>query len=273
MKMKYPKNRRSPVSHDVGGYTRKNGARVSGYKRGHGTRTKKTKKSRTVGKVSEDVEDIKIHGYVVNLKYSDKPGDGETILAISDQKRETVMQDYKEILDEAFEERVDTRVPISIEIVDPSFSEVIKIMSEKVKGTIKWGAPKVKQIAKQTARIGADYAIRATMIAGSTAKKVARAGYDASKEVARLSAFAVQKELIHNLLKLCYQKDPAKRLAARAALKTRYPEIYDMTDFSRETRTRPRRRKPKPRAKRTSRLVGQQGQVIVLPLRYRTAKP
>ncbi len=234
--MKYPKNRRSPVKHGVSGYTRKDGTRVGGHTRGSGGRSQKYKKSRVVGKPEDDVT---IHGYVVNLKYSDRLGDGESILAISDQKPGTIMEDYKEILDEAFEERVDTRVPISIEIVDPSVGDVIKVMVEKVKGTIKWGAPKVRKAAK----IGAEYGIKATMIAGSTAKKVARAGYDTTKELARLTAFEVQKELIHNLLKLCYQKDRAKRIAARAALKTRYPEIYDMTDFSRETSRRSRRRR------------------------------
>ncbi len=238
--MKYPKNRRSPVKHGVSGYTRRDGTKISGHTRGSGTRPQKPQRSRVVGKPEED---IKIHGYVVNLKYSDRPGDGESILAISDQKPGTIMEDYKEILDEAFEERVDTRVPISIEIVDPSVGDVIKVMVEKVKGTIKWGAPKVKRAVKGAARIGADYGIKATMIAGSTAKKVARAGYDTTKELARLSAFAVQKEVIHNLLKLCYQKDKAKRIAARIALRDRYPEVYDMTDFSRESPRRRRRRR------------------------------
>lgn len=234
--MKYPSSRRSPVKHGVSGYTRKDGTKVGGHTRGFGTGPRKPQRSRVVGKPEED---IKIHGYVVNFKYSDRPGDGESVLAISDQKRETIMEDYKEIIDEAWEERVDTRVPISVEIVDPSLGEIIKIMSEKVKDTIKWGAPKVKKAVG----IGAKYGIKATMIAGSTAKKVARAGYDTTKELARLTAFEVQKELIHNLLKLCYQKDKAKRIAARAALKTRYPEIYDMTDFSRESSRRTRRRR------------------------------
>lgn len=236
-KMLYPKNRRTPVKHKVKGYTRKDGTKIKGHTRGRGTRSQKPRRSRVIGAPKED---IKIHGYVVNFKYSDRPGDGESVLAISDQKRETIVEDYKEIMDEAFEERVDTREPISIEIVDPSFDEVIKIMSKKVKDTIEWGKPKVIKAAK----IGAEYGIKATMIAGSTAKKVGRAGYDTTKELARLSAFAVEKELIHNLLKLCYQKDRAKRLAARAALKKRYPEIYDMTDFSRESPRRSRRRVP-----------------------------
>lgn len=232
-KNRYPKTRRRPIEHDVKAHTRL-GRPIRSFTRGSGTRPQKPQRSRVVG---TPVEDIKIHGYVVNLKYSDRPGDGESILAISDQRPETIMEDYKEILDEAFEEKIDPRVPISIEIVDPSVGEVIEIMSKKVKGTIKWGAPKIKGAA----RIGAKYGIKATMIAGSTAKKVARAGYDTTKELARLSAFAVQKEIIHNLLRLCYQSDKAKRISARAALKKRYPEIYDLTDFSRETRRRRRK--------------------------------
>jgi len=234
--LKYPKNRQSPIKHDVDGYTRKDGTRVETYKRGKGIKKHNPQRSRTVGRVKDD-EDIKIHGYVVNFKYSNKRGDGESVLAISDQKRKTILEDYKEIMDEAFEERVDTRVPLSIEIEDPSVSELIEVMSKKVKDTIKWGKPRVRKAAG----VGAKYAIKATMIAGSTTKKIGVAGYDATKELARLSAFAVQKEYIQSLLKLCYQKDPAKRLAARAALKKRFPEIYDMTDFSRETRTRSRK--------------------------------
>ena len=109
-------------------------------------------------------------------------------------------------------------------------------MSKKVKNTIKWGKPK----AIKASKLGAKYAIKATMIAGSTTKKVGMAGYDASKELARLSAFAVQKEYIQSLLKLCYESDIAKRNAARYTLKKRFPEVYDMCDFSRETRGRPR---------------------------------
>jgi len=230
-KIKYPKSRRSPVEHWVKGHTRQ-GTAISPFTRGRGARSQ-----RPHVVVGLPEEDIRVHGYVVNLKYSDRPGDGESILAISDQRPDTIMEDYKEILDEAFEEKIDPRVPISIEIVDPSVGEVIEIMSKKVKGTIKWGAPKIKGAA----RIGADYAIKATMIAGSTAKKVARAGYDTTKELARLTAFGVQKEIIHNLLKLCYQKNKAKRIAARVALKKRYPEIFDLCDFSQETRRRPRK--------------------------------
>ena len=125
-------------------------------------------------------------------------------------------------------------------------------MGKRVKSAVKYGTPKIKKAA----HLGAKYTIKATMVAGKTGAQaarvgvrggvgVAKAGWSGAKELRRLTAFGVQTGIIENLLKLCYQKDPAKRIAARAALKKRYPEVYDMTDFSRESRVRPRRQAPK----------------------------
>lgn len=174
-------------------------ARVRAFERGSG---KKYQRSRVVGDPKEDSTSIGVHGFVFNFKYSDKPGDGEVVCIFSD--------DYENAQDEAFEERKDKRTPISVEAIDPPIRDVLE--------TIFTGA-------KNATKIGGKYAIRAGK-AGLGATK------DVVRESGRLVAFGVQSKLVESLLRLCYQKDPAKRNAARAALKSRYPEIWRMCDFS-----------------------------------------
>ena len=118
-------------------------------------------------------------------------------------------------------------------------------MGKRVKSAIKYGKPRIVDATK----LGAKYAVRATMVTGKTIGRVAKAtaisGVEGAKTLGQLTAFGVQKELIHSLLKLCYQPDKSKRMAARIALKKRFPEVYAAADFSREGRGRPRRRVPK----------------------------
>lgn len=231
MSPKKKSNRKSPHAHTVSGFTKKNGKQVSAYNRGSGAPRPKNKRAkRVVGKPTGGGD---IHGYVVNLKYSNRKGDGESILAISDQDTKTILKDYKEILDEAFEEKADSRVPIAVEIVDPSVGELIRVMGRKVEGTIKWGAPK----AIRAGKIGAKFAIKATMISARTLKSGAE-----------LAAYKGQTMLAESMLKPCWQKDKAKQTAARNALRLRFPTLYDMCEFSRErtiSRRRRRRKAPK----------------------------
>jgi len=243
--MKYPKNRRSPVKHGVSGYTRKDGTKISGHTRGSGTRTKR---SRVVGRVVDDDTPIGVHAFTTNFTYSDKPGDGESVITISNN--------YPDAIDEAWEERMDPRIPIAVETIDPDIGAALKWVGKRVRSAVKWGKPRIVEATK----LGARYAVRATMTTGKTIGRVAKAtaisGVEGAKELGRLTAFGVQKELIHNLLKLCYQKDKAKRIAARIALRDRYPEVYDMCDFSREGGRRPRRRRVP--------------EVVVLPKRFKS---
>ena len=226
--MKYPRNRCSPAKHHVKGYTRKDGTRVGGHPRGKGTKQRTHKRSRTVGRAKDDDTPIGVHAFTVNFKYSNKPKDGESVIVLSNN--------YVDALDEAWEERMDNRTPISVEAIDPDIGAAIKWMGKRVRSAIKYGKPKIKRAA----HLGAKYTVRATMATGSTIKKVGKAGIGGAKELGRLTAFAAQKEIIQSLLKLCYQTDRAKRTAARYALKKRYPEVYAMCDFSREGRGRPR---------------------------------
>ena len=246
--MKYPKNRRSPVKHGVSGYTRKDGTKIKGHTRGKGTRPRKPQRSRVVGKHTDDDTPIGVHAFVTNFTYSDKPGDGESVISISDN--------YPDAIDEAWEERMDPRIPIAVECIDPDLGAALKWVGKRVKSAVKWGKPRIVEASK----LGARYAVKATMTTGKTIGRVAKAtaisGFEGAKELGRLTAFGVQKELIQNLLGLCYQDDKSKRIAARIALRARYPEVYDMCDFSREGRRRPRRRRVP--------------EVVVLPKRFKS---
>lgn len=246
--MRYPKNRSSPVKHRVKSYTREDGARIKGYTRGSGTRPQKPQRSRVVGRGVDDDTSIGVHSFVVNFRYSDKPGDGESVIVISDN--------FQDATDEAWEERMDSRMPIAVEIIDPDIGAALKWVGKRVKSAVEYGRPRIVDASK----LGAKYAVKATMVTGKTVGRVAKAaavsGVEGAKELGRLTAFTVQKEYIQSMLKLCYQEDVAKRTAARIMLKKRFPDVYAMCDFSKESRGRPKRRVPK---------------VFSLPVKYRPA--
>ncbi len=230
--MKYPKNRRSPVKHGVSGYTREDGTKIKGHTRGKGARSQNPRKSRVVGRGVDDDTSIGVHAFTCNFKYSEKPGDGESVIVISDN--------FQDATDEAWEERMDTRMPIAVEIVDPDIGAALKWVGKRVRSAVKYGKPRIVEAAK----LGAKYAVRATMATGKTIGRVAKAtaisGYEGAKALGQLTAFGVQKELIQSLLKLCYQPDKSKRIAARIALRKQFPDVFAMCDFSRESRARPR---------------------------------
>lgn len=231
--------RRSPSRHIVGSYKRKNGTQVAEYPRGSGAQRSRAR--RVVGKPKGEAEDG-VHGYVVNLKYSNKKDDGESIFVIDDQTGETALEDYKQVIDEAFEEKVDPRTPISVEVDDPDVGKMIKFLGRKVEGTIKWGAPK----AIKATKLGAKFAVRATMVSAKTMANLAKAGVETAIYMGNV-------KIAESMLVPCWQKDRAKQTAARQALKLRFPSLYDMAGFSRE-RTRRRRKPP---------------QVLRFPQRYR----
>lgn len=227
-KHNYPKTRRSPAKHTVKSHTRY-GRSVKSFTRGSGNRSQISQRSRVVGRVTDDDTKIGVHAFTANFRYSDKPGDGESVIVFSDN--------FADASDEAWEERVDKRTPVAVEIIDPDIGAALEWAGKRVKSAVEYGKPRIIKASK----LGAKYAIKATMVTGSTIGKVARAGVGGAKELGRLTAFGVQKEFIQSLLKLCYQKDRAKRIAARKSLKTRYPDIYAMCDFSRETQRRTRK--------------------------------
>ena len=96
--------------------------------------------------------------------------------------------------------------------------------------------------AKKATKIGGKYAIRGAKAGYGAGKAVAGTGKQIAKESYTLAGFEAKRRMIESLLKLCYQKDNAKRIAARTALEAQYPEVYEKCDFSRPKR--PQRRTP-----------------------------
>ena len=89
----YPKHRKSPIRHTVKSHTRQ-GHGVNTYARGKGTtRTLPPFTRRRV------LPKEKPKSYTINFKYSNKQGDGESLIVIAN--------DYQKALDEAFEEKKD----------------------------------------------------------------------------------------------------------------------------------------------------------------------
>ena len=112
--MKYPKSRRSPVKHGVSGYTRKDGTRIRGHTRGKGARGQKYKRSRVVGRGVDDDTSIGVHAFVINFAYSKKPDDGESVVVFS--------TNFEDATDEAWEERMDSRMPIAVKPSIPTLA-------------------------------------------------------------------------------------------------------------------------------------------------------
>jgi len=134
---------------------------------------------------------------VFNFKYSKKPGDGETVVVVS--------TDYHKAMKEAFQEKRDPREPIEIEVIDPDLGRVLRAI-----GT---GAVKA-------AKIGAKYAYKAGKVMG--------------KEAAMAVAESYREMKVKRLVEKAYSPNRAVRALARAKLKTQYPEIYQVCDFSRD---------------------------------------
>ena len=150
--------------------------------------------------------------FTINFKYSEKKGDGESVIVIS--------TNYKKALDEAYEEKVDKRTPISVEVVDPDFGRVFKAIGSAAKKAGKLGA--------HAAVVGAKYSWRGAEVFGKAAGEAISERLDSYEE--RLRA----KKLIRE----SYAVDRAKRVMAKAKLKKEFPEIYKICDFSREKSVR-----------------------------------
>jgi len=181
------RKRKSPVRHHVRSHIR-NRSRVTSYARGRGTATALITKRRVVGKPKS---------FTVNFKYSNRKGDGESVVVIATS--------YDKALDEAFEEKTDQRQPIEIEIIDPNIGKALRILAK--------GAGKA-------VTLGAKY----TYVAGKTV----------AKEAAFAIARAYRSQKLRRLIEECYSPDQATKAMARAKLRTQYPEIYSVCDFSKE---------------------------------------
>jgi len=175
------------------------GYRVSDYVRGKGTRTIPTlTRRRKIIKTDES------KAYTCNFKYSEKKGDGESVVVIATS--------YEKALDEAFEERVDTREPIEVEVIHPDIGRMLRILGK--------GAKVVGREAVELSKLGIKYGYAGAKVLG--------------KEAAFAIARAYRSQKLRRLIEESYSPDRATRAMARAKLKTQYPEIYSVCDFSKE---------------------------------------
>lgn len=181
--------RKSPVRHKVSSYTRK-GKRIQGYMRGEGARNYSKLAKPKVNKPK---------GFTVKLRYSKKPHDIETVKVIATS--------YKRAIDEAFEEKLDKRHPIEIEVVDPSIGEIIK-----------WAGNRA-----------AKYGKKAVVAGGKLAKSAAVAGGQFAKEKLKESYSDWE---VKQWIDQAYSPNKGTRMLARAKLRQNRPDVYDLMDFS-----------------------------------------
>lgn len=239
--------RKSPISHRVVGYTRRDGTRISPHTRGSGQRL--SRPSKTVGKSFDEDTRMEDLAFTVNFKYSDKPKDGESVIVIADT--------YQRALEEAFDERVDTRMPIEVGMVDPDLNQILKFIGE---GAKKAGAFGLKSI-KKAGQIGAKYGIRAvkagTRLGVKGAKAVARGVKVGLTESSKLALYEIERARVRRLIVQAYSTDPIERKAARIAIRRVYPDIYDLCHFSRDRvlKARPMPRLVPPRKQVPARVV------------------
>ena len=140
--------------------------------------------------------------FTVNFTYSNKKGDGETVVVIS--------TDYFKALDEAYEEKTDPRIPISVEVIDPDLRRALRVLAKE---------------AKAVGEAGLKYGWRTTKALTAEATHAIAKSY---------------RELrLRRLIDEAYSTDKVTRIRARAKLKLRYPEIYSVCDFSKERITSP----------------------------------
>lgn len=228
---KYPSGRKSPHKHTVSGHKRR-GKWVQPFDRGRGTRPLKVRRSRVVGGKG-DLPTNEL-AFTVNFKYSDKPGDGESVIVIADAPGDKLdAKTYRRVLGEAFEEKVDTREPIEVDMIDPSLGAVLSFIGKAAK---KAGAFGLKAI-KKGAEVGAKYGIRAVKAGTRLGAKGARAAARGVKvgltESSKLALYEIERARTRMLIRQCYSEDPIERRSARIALKRLFPDIYDICDFSR----------------------------------------
>lgn len=227
--IRQPSGRKSPVEHDVNGHTR-GGKQVRSYRRGHGSHPQRSRQSVVVGgKPVADDTPMGVHPFTFNFTYSDKPGDGESVVVISDN--------YEDAVDEAFEEKVDPRHPISFEAIDPDLGAVLDYISLGAKKAGQYGLKGIRAAGK----LGAKFAVAGGHVAKQAAIAGAKGGLKVLKGTARLGLYEIEKAKVRRMLKQAFSKDKVEATAARAALKSVFPDIYDVCSFSRDQPKRRRR--------------------------------
>ena len=220
--------------HHVRAYDRsgKHGKHVKEHMRGSGTPQSVERRASRFKRLSE-LTGGEPKPFTVNFRYSEKKGDGESVIVIS--------RSYQKALDEAFEEKKDQRNPISVEVVDPDFGRIFKAIGSGATRVTKVGAKyaiKGGHVAKQAAIRAKPHLAKGARIAGKgarkgiviTAKGIKVTGKAAAQEVAR----HYQSWELNKLIRDCYHENRVKRTRARSKLKREYPDVYDVSDFSRD---------------------------------------
>lgn len=170
--------RKSPIKHKVRSYKRKNKV-VRSYLRGKG--------QGTVPNLSKPTLHQKPKGYTVTLKYSDTEKEEIKVIAT----------DYHRAIDEAFEEKMDKRMPVEISVIDPLLGEIIH-----------W--------------------------AGARALKYGKAVINKSYDFVKGQAISAAKDWeTKRLIVEAYSENKGKQILARAKLKRDHPEVWDIMDISR----------------------------------------
>lgn len=129
--------RKSPRRHIVRAHKRGN-VYVRSYVRGKGPWVSKSKTTKPVINRKKKAEP---KGYTVIMKYSDKPDDKEEVKVIATS--------YQRAIDEAFEERKDSRFPIEVRVIDPSLGEIFKWASKRALELGKKAAAYAKEKASE----------------------------------------------------------------------------------------------------------------------------
>ena len=182
------RKRKSPIRHNVKSHIRDN-KRIPSYIRGKGVRVERTFTSRR--------RIDKPKSFTINFQYSKKKGDGESVVVIA--------RNYVDALDEAYEEKTDTRIPISVEVIDPDLGRALRVLGRE---------------AKAVGEAGLKYGWRTTKAL--------------TAEVTHAIANSYREMRVRRLIDECYSPDRVTRIRSRAKLKLRYPEIYSLCDFSKE---------------------------------------
>jgi hypothetical protein len=102
--------------------------------------------------------------YTVNFKYSEKKGDGESVVVIA--------RDYPHAVEEAIEEKVDPRHPVELEVIDPTIGQVLKVIGKGVKKATEVGAKYAFKGAKKAVKMAGSNAYIMFLIRQSYSRDV-----------------------------------------------------------------------------------------------------
>lgn len=223
--------RKRPVKHVVRGHRKSDGTVVHTYQRGKGAKPPMPIHDGPAMSVGPKA-------FTANFTYSNKKGDGESVVVIASS--------YAAALDEAYKERVSKRVPIAVDLIDPSISSVLSFIGNTAKDAVSKGIQGIKKYGEKATKLGAKYAVKGGNVAFDLAKKEAKKGGKAAVETAKKGAkigaqtlketaaeyiSKVEQENVQKLIRAAYSDDAVRKGFAKATLKNYYPDIYNIMNF------------------------------------------